>query len=1170
MKKNKEAMHVKDTCSSKKPQYEHSNNTVEISLKRYSKLDYSTGEVDVMHNSEGFSVPPESHLDGFVTLVSTGPGRFPVTNRLKLCTPPIHTIHGIGKGKDDGDKDNLCDQPKSISVGQYRNRADPQRKSCPGGIIRVEYPSVVGRFAHVETYDSKEMAIAAMIHYKHCELSEYAIFDPSERTIYARLPENGKPDTEVMNQHGFEVVWLPMNSRLTAKSQHIKYQGVDIGREAQIPGGVLKDELHETESCLSIHGVMKDNYIDAAPISGPFSLKPSTKQDKELGSTFNENFFLEVDSKMARSHLDRRYFEQPHSSTGVDETLPEKDQISKTQINNKSIYREGEEEIISSALTWFELDKIHQEEVSHTGLSSESYREVQHNSSIDTSRSTQGQLRRSSVRLCPVTGLFMELYKVEGEKYGFCLGCSAKIHIRRQNRRQNSKQEHSHHIICGDLNLNNSTEGSNSIELSDSELADDESSVVGDIRSVSADSFGNSRTPGHVFDERENFLSGWHYRDTVISHTLTKSEEAQGSAHCTQSEFFPEMNNGVLLPRISSTNGRDFTLVVPAESSFSWASFLDGNLDGLNPFFGRRSTESSSDEIGLPDTSITEILANPNSLLPLEDEPQIINDMKSTGFGQALFGQSSSSRDGNNTEIAASIVECENLDVTATKAGMIHKSGMVESVHPRDGKCLNITKLQMQDGYCLPIESLMSHKEGKSCISQDRFRSKEGEIVETIQSSSVDTSSNFVNKRVLSFEQDFTAKNITAKDLPELDLKAFGISRQVDGSFTITISEILEQSTASQSAEVATGFNEKKDMKEVPRVASTVSSRVTLPGGWKFSRYTERLGSSSYRADSSATSSSGSLTESSYGPYETDISLLSGFKFSRYRDLLPENTDEASVAATDQDDNEDDQISTKSVILSRAEQLGTPDCLRESTDGLDQWIKESVQNLIPLPDLLQSQSTEVHLFYETLQTAEDSLKIAMRYFSAEDGTQQLPQPSQPSGRVGQEGYHIATPEHPNSSAEATEPDLTPFIDNRLSCHFGEVDDSTLSSTESYLDPMTSPTQAHTAKRLYMTKLNKVGALVEILQARGSLGHGFGSSKASHGFSRNGNRFSQPRKTQDTMTITHSTNPSLGISDLDTDVSDTGEPLEVVPRREGKEVEAFRKIVSQVENLQRSL
>lgn len=318
-------------------------------------------------------------------------------------------------------KNDLPENVVPISLKTYgMPSAPPGSAHCSTENFRVEYPSVPQRTAHVETYESSEEAIDAILAYKYCELSEYGIFNPQNRTIYARLPESGQLDPKLLAKHGLEALWLPINSH-------------------------LEDALH------------KSSYSSS-------DYRSATRWDEDCGSVCDDNVFLEVDSDMAQSIIGSQCSQQ----TGASNATLERDKILRLSSDDEFICW-GDDEEISSALTWAEL---------------------------------------------------------------------GKTRLVRLPRKASEGQD------CANI------------------------------------------TKGDVKDHGQS-------SDLDVD---THTRHTQRGPHAER--------NDILLPRLSPTNERDHTLELPAKSTFTWASFLEGDVDGLIPYCGHSSIKYSSDEIDLSDTSI--------------------------------------------------------------------------------------------------------------------------------------------------------------------------------------------------------------------------------------------------------------------------------------------------------------------------------------------------------------------------------------------------------------------------------------------------------------------------------------------------------------------------------------------------------------------------------------
>lgn len=302
----------------------------------------------------------------------------------------------------------------AAGIVRINNRVPSRSAHFSVGIIRVEYPSLPKRAAHVETYESRKEAIDAILGYKYCELSEYGIFDPQNRTIYARLPESGQLNPQLLEKHGLEVLWLPVNAHLEDTPRKCSYSSSEC-RSAMVQ-----------EDCRSVR---------------------------------HDEVFFELGSQCSRQ-------------TGASSTTLKIDETLRLlETDNKFMCWEDDEEICP-ALKRAEL--------------------VQ-------SRFVQLPRKVSEGQDCP--------------------------------------------------NITN-----------------------GDVKDYCAS-------------------------DQTIAHNIDIETSRTQRERCAD-------RNDISLPRLSTADGREYTLEVPAQSTFTWAAFLEGDVDGLIPYYGHYSTDSSSNS----DTSISSCL----------------------------------------------------------------------------------------------------------------------------------------------------------------------------------------------------------------------------------------------------------------------------------------------------------------------------------------------------------------------------------------------------------------------------------------------------------------------------------------------------------------------------------------------------------------------------------
>jgi len=91
----------------------------------------------------------------------------------------------------------------------------PARRAQPGSAqIRVELPQTATSAPHVEFYEKKSKAIAALYDYKFGELSNFCTFDPKSKTIVAFAAKATIPSPTSLRQAGLEVLWLPMRFQI--------------------------------------------------------------------------------------------------------------------------------------------------------------------------------------------------------------------------------------------------------------------------------------------------------------------------------------------------------------------------------------------------------------------------------------------------------------------------------------------------------------------------------------------------------------------------------------------------------------------------------------------------------------------------------------------------------------------------------------------------------------------------------------------------------------------------------------------------------------------------------------------------------------------------------------------------------------------------------------------
>lgn len=446
---------------------------------------------------------------------------------------------------------------------KHESIQDSFTETSPLGVIRVEYPSCIRQFANVQTYDSKEEAVAAILGYKHSELSEYGIYDRENRFLHARLPEAGKPDLDSMKQHGLEAFQLPSRSQTSGNRQATDRPRLGI---KPATSAIWENEDPPSPSKRSEDALVRylsnqtASNATGVPTLASLGLSIQQSQTDEVESIMNDDFFLEDQSQLAVSSEGSQSVDQSRVSslTGI---LLHKDKISRPPSDSETLFWGDEEYNTPTAPTWAQLGQAHLEKspIRDSSNTLDTNTQEYNNDAVQS---------ESSGRSSPYQKFFFDPTflqcpdsrvpeKIDWQSGGFCDGCKKKIHIGEKNSNVTSSRHYlTYETFYPNLHSTNSAEG----EHSESGFGEDNSEALFESVPLS-EIAGSSLDPAELVDERP------------------------------------------MLPRIASTNGREYTLSIPAGESFSWSSFLNGNVDGLFPFFGEKG-ESMSDDFDASDTSI--------------------------------------------------------------------------------------------------------------------------------------------------------------------------------------------------------------------------------------------------------------------------------------------------------------------------------------------------------------------------------------------------------------------------------------------------------------------------------------------------------------------------------------------------------------------------------------
>jgi hypothetical protein len=571
----------------------------------------------------------------------------------------------------EGSHQQQC-QENPIIIKKTNISLDSELKSeAYKSIFRVEYPSVPTRFAHVETYKSKEHAMIAISNYKYCELSEYAILDPETRTIHARLPETGKLDPAAIEEYGLEVLWLPMSLREHKEYKTQTYKCSVQGNHKRLASANFRDGIDGVSGAFLVTHELHSSPALKSPESRPIAI---SSQDEEVESTFDENFFLEVDSQISQSFLGSQYSEQhcdSRLSSPGDECALRKDD----RLNNDMFHWKDKEEKVSPAPTWAELGRAFQGKAlvnrsekpvelqkcfvaiqeTNMGMIQDCNKSWQCNIGNDVYSQDESTCK-VSICSCSTTGLYEGLYGAKGESHGLCIRCATKIIDKEDS-------STTHHHTDGHLRLD--VDPINSLE-------EPENTKVG-VTGVADDKYGiptcdkptllgpNSdrvleiaEVPGFLrLEELGEDLSPHQIRDSV--------EEVRAQSH--HIGLTAEPMNEVKLPRLLSTNRHDYTLEIPTGGNFSWAAFLDGNIPGLVPLYGARSLKLSPDKINTFDNSESFILEDSNCQLQTEHKYYNVSSQITTTSKDTQPKRSSFKNDDNLSGVSEQLSQDIDLNI---------------------------------------------------------------------------------------------------------------------------------------------------------------------------------------------------------------------------------------------------------------------------------------------------------------------------------------------------------------------------------------------------------------------------------------------------------------------------------------------------------------------------